>query len=181
MKTIEFKSNYGNFAYSLTATIGEDVNEETSWLAETQGLGNLAYRVCGSAVDKALEVKTKEAKFDNRKDVPYGQANLDKINAAVTASITKIVADKPIVGKLNMKFAVTGQHVFGESSDAPTKEATELWTTVQGKQGEAFTKALKVLGLKEDDYTDESGVLACKRFLQDAKRKAKEAAVSALG
>lgn len=174
MKTITFESNYGNFSYRMTAEIGDEVNAATEVLC-TQGLANICYRVAGSSVDKALGVK-------ERKGVEYSDNDGERINAAVSDKLTKMLLEEKTKGlaPLKLSFAVTGQHEFGSTSDAPSKEATELWVKVQAMQGEKFEKALKVLGLNED-YTDESGILAAKKFLQAAKKAAQVAAAAALG
>lgn len=110
MKTIEFESNYGNFAYSMTAKIGENVNTETEWLA-MQGLANISYRVAGSAVDKALGVK-------DRRSLEYSDADGERIMAAVSKKITEMEGKEVLVKSLSLDFAVTGQHEFGEKSTA---------------------------------------------------------------
>lgn len=172
MKTISFESNYGNFAYRLNAEVGEELTSATESLC-VQGLANIAYRVAGSAVDKALGVK-------ERKGVVFSDADGERINAAVSKKIGELEAKDTKLKELKMSFAVTGQHVFGEGGDAPTKEATEMWTRVQGLPPEKFEVALKSLGLAED-YTDESGILACKKKLTEAKAAAKAQAAALLG
>lgn len=172
MKTIEQTSNYGNFNYRITAEVGEDVNPATIALCE-QGMLNIAYRIAGSAVDKALGVK-------ERKGVEYSEESAQIINAAVSKKLTELVGKTPALTGLKLSFAVTGQHEFGATGDAPTKEATEMWTKVQALPAEKFATALKALGLAED-YTDETGILACKRKLTEAKAAAKAQASALLG
>lgn len=174
MKTIEFRSNYGNFDYRMTAEVGEELTAATEALA-AQGLANICYRVAGSSVDKALGAK-------DRKAVLFSDADGEKINAAVSAKINAMLAAEKtkVLQALKLSFAVTGEHVFGESADAPSKEATEMWTKVQGLAPEHFALALKALGLDEE-YTDESGILACKRKLQEAKAKAKAETLALVG
>lgn len=172
MKKITFESNYGHFAYRFDAEIGDAVNAQSEWLCY-QGLANIAYRVAGSAVDKALGIK-------ERKSVEYSDADGERINAAVSKKLTELAAKEGNIKLLNMSFAVTGQHVFGEGNDAPTKEATEMWTKVQALEEGKFKAALKTLGLAED-YTDEQGIMACKARLTAAKQAAKVAAATALG
>lgn len=166
---IEFKSNYGNFAYRITAEIGSDVNPETVFLAK-QGLANIAYRVCGSSVDKALGVK-------DRKSVEYSEADAERINAAVSAKLSELEkkAKDALPGALKVSFAVVGQHEFG-AAEAGTKEALEVWTKLQQeKDSEKFAAILKNLGLGED-YTDETAVVAVAKALRDARKAAAEAA-----
>lgn len=187
MKTIEFKSNYGNFAYRMTAEVGDEVNESTTALC-VEGLANICYRVAGSAVDKALGVK----KGEGRKALAYVPSLGDEVDAAVSKKLKELEGKEVALTALKLSFMVTGQHVFGEGSDAPTKEATEMWTKVQAltetpaelatgmAKGAKFEKALAALGLAED-YTDESGILACKAKLTAAKLAAKQQAAALLG
>ncbi len=173
MKKITFSSNYGNFATRLTAEIGEDVNAATTWLAETQGLGNIAYRVAGSKVDKAFGVKTaKDRKFEKRVDVPFSAANQLIVETAVRSAIEELEKATPSIVSLNLTFNVTGLHEFGSTDTAPTKEATELWVKIQQLPTEKFNEKLKVLGLNEHSYDDATAVLA----IRDALRKARAAA-----
>lgn len=172
MKTIEQTSNYGNFAYRITAEVGEDVNPATVALCG-QGMLNIAYRIAGSAVDKALGVK-------ERKGVEYSEESAQIINAAVSKKLGELVEKTPALAGLKLSFAVTGQHEFGEAGGGATKEAAALWAEVQGWETPKFEAALKKMGLTSD-YTDEAGIMACKKVLQDAKKRAAEAAKSALG
>lgn len=167
---IEFKSNYGNFDYSISAEV-EAGGSETLM---TQGLANIAYRVAGSSVDKALGVK-------ERKGVAYSVEDAGKIDAAVSKKLTELEAKDAGLASLKLSFHVTGQHEFGEGgANVVTKEATELWTSVQALPGEKFATVCKNLGLGED-YTDEQGILACKKFLAAEKAKAKAGALAAMG
>lgn len=186
MKTIEFKSNYGNFAYRMTAEVGEELTPATEVLA-VQGLANICYRVAGSSVDKVLGVKV-------RKDVSFSDDDGERINAAVSKKIGEMVGKDAALTALKLSFAVTGQHVFGEGGDAPTKEATEMWTRVQALKEPKFGQAMSALGFvgtvitEEDgaqhvdyDYDDASGILACKKKLTEAKAAAKLQAATLLG
>lgn len=168
MKTITFTSNYGNFDYRMTAEVGEDVNEATTALC-LQGLANICYRVAGSSVDKALGAK-------ERKGVEYSEETGGKIDAAVSKKLTELLAAEKtkVLSALNMSFAVTGMHEFG-AEDKGTKEATELWTVIQGLPGERFAEKLKVLGLDEN-YTDETAIIAVAKALREARKAAAERA-----
>lgn len=167
--TIEFESSYGNFAYKISAEIGEDVNPQTVFLAK-QGLANIAYRVCGSSVDKALGVK-------DRKSVEFSDATGEQINAAVSKKLTELEgkAKDALPKELKVSFQITGQHEFGVA-ESGTKEATAVWTQLQGEKDEAkFALTLKKLGLGED-YTDETAIVAVAKALRDARKAAAEAA-----
>lgn len=192
MKTIEFTSNYSAFKYRMTAEVGENLTEATEALC-MEGIANICYRTAGSNVDKALGVKSKKNGGMGREGLSYDSALGETINAAVSAKITELEnATGSKVKALKLSFAVIGEHVKGESGDAPTKEATEMWTKVQAlvetpeeiaggmAKGSKFEKALKTLGLAED-YTDEQGIMACKARLTAAKQAAKVAAATALG
>lgn len=177
MKKIEFKSNYGNFDYRMTAEIGEEVNAASEALC-MEGLANICYRVAGSAVDKALGVK----KGEGRKAVGYSDEDGERVNAAVSKKLNEILEKQGVLKPLGLSFAVLGQHEFGAANDTPTKEAVELWTQVQAMvPEEKFNGALKALGLDPEDYEDDEAVLACKRHLQKVKAEAKAKALSALG
>lgn len=173
---IEFKSNYGAFAYRMTAEIGEDVNPATVALA-LQGLANICYRTVGSNVDKALGVKSKKNGGDGRMAVLYSPADAERINTAVSAKLVEIEAENGGALKpLAMSFAVIGEHVFGESQK-PSKEAEALWTSIQSIKDEAvFAQSLAKLGLTEDTADDEHGIPACHKLLLERDRAAKAAA-----
>lgn len=157
----------------MTAEVGEDVNAATTALC-IQGLANICYRVAGSAVDKALEVK-------ERKGVEYSDAVGEKINVAVSKKLGELLAAEKTKGlePLKLSFAVIGQHEFG-AVETGTKEALEVWTKLQGeKDGEKFAATLKKLGL-DDNYTDETAIVAVAKALRDARKAAAEAAKAGL-
>lgn len=182
MKTIEFKSNYGNFDYRMTAEVGDEVNAATTVLC-LQGLANICYRVAGSSVDKALGVK-------ERKGVVFSDADGERINAAVSKKLTEMLVKDATLVPLKLSFAVTGEHEWGAGADAPSKKAEELWTRVQGlvetpeelaagmAKGAKFEKALAALGLAED-YTDETGIAACMKMVAAANAAARAAKAKA--
>jgi hypothetical protein len=115
MSQIQFESNYGNFAYRFTAQIGEDVNPQTQYLAK-QGLANIAYRVAGSSVDKALGVK-------ERRSVEYSDEDGERINDAVSKKLKELEGKETMLSALKLSFAVTGKHEFGEAA-SPKVRAT---------------------------------------------------------
>lgn len=168
MKKIEFTSNYGNFAYRMTAEIGEEVNPASEALC-LQGLANICYRVAGSSVDKALGVK-------ERKSVLFSDADGERINAAVSAKLTEIVKKTPVLASLNMSFAVTGQHEFGAEDAGGTKAATEQWTVMQSWDDEKFQKVCKGLGIDPEAGDDDKAVAAIAKFHREHKRAALEKA-----
>lgn len=176
MKTITFESNYGNFAYRITAEVGENLTEATEWLA-LQGIANIAYRVAGSAVDKAMGVKV-------RKELLFTPEAGEQISAAVSKKLTELEAKDEKLKALKCGFAVTGQHEFGATGEV-SKEVQELWGKVQALYGEAFAKALtnlRTFGFPEgEDYEDEDGLAACKALLRKVKEDAKKAAQEAVG
>lgn len=179
MKTIKFESNYSAFSYRLQADVGEDLTPATEELA-MQGLANIAYRVAGSRIDKALGVKSKKNGGMGREGVSFDPAHIPTIESAVSTAITEMEnAEGSKLKALGLSFAVTGEYVPRDSASA-SKEATELWTKVQGLKGEAFEKAIKTLGLSED-YDDESGIAACQKHMAAEKAKAKLAAAQGLG
>lgn len=179
-----FESNYGNFAYRMQAEVEttEPVSAALRFIVE-QGLANMAYRVAGSAVDKALGVKTKEGRrFEKRTEVLYSDADAETINAAVSRKISELEADAEtggLVKALHLSFAVTGQHEAA-GGGGESKEAVALWTQLQSLPEEKFSAALAKLGL-DADYDDGSGVAACRKHIQAQKAEAKRLAQSTLG
>jgi len=185
-----FESNYGNFAYRLSADIetSEPVSAALRYIVE-QGLANIAYRVAGSAVDKALGVKTKEGKrFDKRIEVLYSDADAEAINAAVSRKITELEGDAEsgaLVRQLHLSFSVTGQH-SPAGGGGESKEAIALWTQVQGLPEEKFGSTMVKLGFTAGpdgsfDYDDASGVAACRRHIQKVKAEARKRQAEELG
>lgn len=178
MKTIQsVKTNFGRYAYALETTIGDEVNDGTTKLVIGEALPNLGFRAVGSEVEKALVAAKVMTKDTKRSEVAY---TLDTSKVIAEAAQKKLDEVCKKEGYPAISFLPLGEHVFGEGSDKPTKEATEMWTKVQGFQGEKFTKALALLGLKEEDYSDESGVLACKVYIQKTRKEAMEKAAAAL-
>lgn len=181
MKTIKFESNYGNFAYRLTANVGDDVNEETIWLAESQGLANICYRVAGSSVDKAMGVK-------ERKALGYSEQAAEQINAAVSAKLSELEKNEKVgkfVKALKLSFAVVGQHEFGTKDDGkPTAADAAIWTAMQTAPEAKFEAACKTIGIGEE-YDDDVALKAVRVWRLAGERAAKEAAqkaaMSALG
>lgn len=199
MKTITFESNYAAFAYRLTAEVGEEVNEASTALC-LEGLANISYRVAGSAVDKALGVKSKKNGGMGREGVSYDQALGETINAAVSAKIVELEnAEGSRLKALNLSFAVTGEYVT-QSDGTASKEATELWVKVQalkttvdknGVISHPFANAMRKLGFTVvegdlgeaplvGDYDDDAGIAACRKHIQAEKAKAKLAATASL-
>lgn len=178
MKTITTeKSNFGRFGYTLTTTIGDEVNDATTALVVKEALPNLGFRAIGSEVEKALVKAGVMTKDSKRSEVSY---SLETSKLIATAAQAKLDAIAKKEGYPEISYSPTGEHVYGEAGEKPTKEATELWTKVQGLQGDAFEAALKKLGLGED-YDDDSGILACKAMLTKAREAAKVAQAAALG
>lgn len=180
-KTIQFDSNYSSFAYRLTTEVGEDVNESTTALC-MEGLANISYRVAGSAVDKALGVKSKKNGGMGREGVSYDSALGETINAAVSAKIVELEnAEGSKLKALKLSFAVTGEYVPATDGTA-SKEATELWTKVQVLDEVKFLGALVKLGVtKEQVEADEDvAIAACRKHIQAEKAKAKLAATASL-
>lgn len=174
MQEVKFESNYGNFDYRLTAVVGETLTPATLTMV-IQGLANVAYRVVGSYVDKALGVKSKSKGGDGRTAVLYSEQDGETINAAVSTKLKEIEAENNDALKpLQMSFAVIGEHAYGAETK-PSKEAEALWVKVPLLTGTEFSIALEKLGLDES-YTDESGIRACHKMLLEADRARREAA-----
>lgn len=180
MKTISFESNFGNFDYTATITLPDEELSVAAVNIARKGIANEMYRAAGSAVEKEFEVEFPLVKSRD-KNVPADQRGRRAIphTAATLAKFTKVVNEKcatmakddgePLITVVVSEVA----HEYGAAGDKPTAEATEMWTRVQAlKPEEKFQAALKSLGLAED-YTDETGILACKKKLTEAKAAAK--------
>lgn len=179
MKTITFTSNYAAFTYRMTALVGEELTEATEALC-LEGVSNLCYRVAGSAVDKALGVKSKKNGGMGRDGIAFDTKHIPTIEAAVSAKITEMEnAEGSKLKALELSFAVTGEYVKGEGGTS-SKEAEALWVQVQALPADKFEGAIKKLGLDEN-YDDEKGIAACQRHIQAEKRAAAERAKNALG
>lgn len=194
MKDITFKSNFGRFEYEITATIDPEVfrtlpfvdggstdAEKATAVSEARmqaqftnlamrGLADTGFRGVSSDVEKALvdaKLMTKEQK---RAEVVFAKETAVLIAEKAQTKLDEIAKKQNLPA---MFFRVTGEHVFGEAGDKPTKEATDAWTKLQALPEEQFKVVLKGLGLGED-YTDETAILAVKKQL--AVRKARIAA-----
>jgi hypothetical protein len=184
MKTITFNTYWGNFNYNVTTQTPDGGSEAL----ETEGLANIAYRPAASAAMKAFFTKEQVAAWKKakatagddadslRRSVDYNDANVETFRKGAQDKLDEIVKDKklaPIV------LTVTGQHEYGADTNVATKEATELWTKLQGQPEAQFAATLAKLGLTSD-YDDASGIAACRNFMLDIKRKAVEAAKAGL-
>lgn len=191
MKTITFTSNYAAFTYRMTAEVGEDLTPATEALC-MEGVSNLCYRVAGSAVDKALGVKSKKNGGMGRDGIAFDAKHIPTIESAVSAKITELEnAEGSKLKALALSFAVTGEYVKGETVGS-SKEAEALWVQVQKLPSEKFDGAMAKLGFKRAEpaegetvgvfeYDDDSGIAACQRHIQAEKRAAAERARGALG
>lgn len=185
MKTIKFESNYAAFSYRLTAEVGEDLTAATEALA-LEGLANISYRVAGSAVDKALGVKSKKNGGMGREGVSFDPKHIPTIENAVSTKITELEnAEGSLLKPLRLSFAVMGEYV-PKTDGTASKEATELWTKVQGLDADKFKGALAKLGFSEEQisteaWDDESGIAACVKHIQAEKAAAKLRAAAGLG
>lgn len=185
---IVFKSNYGNFDYSMEVELGltPPLPPGVEVLIQ-QGLANIAYRVAGSAVDKALGVETGKGK-EGRRGVKWGQRipilgkdgkQLTETNdeGAVVGStndakdvITETVNTKlaELAGKADsgvpkgITFSILGQHEYGAEGESAMVRAT------------AFVDALMATPETEAKLRDMVGMLG----LADADTATKEELVS---
>jgi len=158
---IKFESNYGNFAYRLEAAVPDG----GSTTLMVQGLANIAYRVAGSSIDKALSAK-------DRKAVLYSEEDAQRINAAVSAKIVELEKKDATLNSLALSFSITGQHVFGESNGEKSRAlATAMWTQIQSQPDASFKVACSIFGIDPESYTDASAVEAIHAFNQGAKKK----------
>lgn len=163
---IEQKSNYGNFDYSITAEVGEELNAGTVALCK-QGLANIAYRICGSSVDKALGVK-------DRKALNYSAETGNQIDVAVNKKLVELEGKDASLKALGITFHVTGQHEFGAEGGVSSRViATAVWTQMQSLPDAQFAVARMIYGVPEE-YTDETAIEAVHAFNQKSKKKAEK-------
>ena len=170
MKTIEQKSNFGQFSYTITAEIGDEVNAATTRLA-IGGLADAGFRAAGSSVEKGLVEAKLIDKDTKRADISYGEETARKVESLAQAALDKLTTEK---GYPKMTFVVTGQHEYGESNTA-TKEAEAVFVQLAKLVG-GEAKAIEKLGVENR----EAAVLACKAKLQEQKKAAQAAALESL-
>lgn len=129
MKTVTFNSNFGQFKNRITGQFPDELADVIAQCA----LADILYRVCGSKADKGLGVNVKKPElgqvtFKDRKSVPYSEANCIVISGAVEAKIKELEKmddpDGAAYRTLALKFAITGQHVFGEVVSAMVMATT---------------------------------------------------------
>lgn len=154
---ITFASNYGNFDYEMSVELGllPPLPEGVEKLLQ-QGLANIAYRVAGSAVDKALGVETGKGK-EGRRGVKFaGETKLvdDKgvaimvvdedtgekteqwvknqavIEGTVNAKLKELAAKVDSDIPTGIEFKVVGEHEYGAGAESAMVRATEFVTAL---------------------------------------------------
>lgn len=139
---IQFKSNYGNFDYVMSVELGltPPLPDGVESLIQ-QGLANIAYRVAGSAVDKALGVETGKGK-EGRRGVKWDAVIVsgkgdEEIRTPASKVIETTVNDKLallIDVPKGITFKVTGQHEYGAEGESAMVRATAFVETLMAKQ-----------------------------------------------
>jgi hypothetical protein len=175
MKDITVSSNFGRFATRITTEVGEEVNEKTTALC-VEGLSSLLFRQGGSAGEKAIIAVggvdangVAVSKDSKRADIPYTKERASAFIKSVNETLNGEKSKFPTI-----IVEVTGEHVYGEDTNKPSKEAKEQWASVKDNE-----KAHAKLGLVKP-FTQEDGVLALHRYLVESKRKAALEAKNAL-
>lgn len=135
---ITFDSNYGNFDYTIGAEIEDSELSPLAVELAKQGLANIAYRVAGSAVDKALAIDPKVG----RRSVEYSEEAGEKIDASVKATLAKLEAAEKNALPKGVTFTVTGKHEFGEGGESAMVRATNLVDALFDKNEKALRDAL---------------------------------------
>lgn len=174
MKKLTFSSNFGRFAYVLTALVAEDLDVAIANMIANEGLANLGFRAVGSNVEKALVAGKAMTKDDKRSVAEYSEANAEIVRAAAQAQLDKVCGDKETPYPA-VSIAITGEHVFGET-EASRKMATTLWESIQTEQ-DAAKQAGMLLGIGATSETsDEDGIELAHVFLGTlrAPRKSKK-------
>lgn len=158
MITHTFNSNFGQFKTSLTASFPDGTPTIVMEGFEADAL----YRFCGSSADKKVGVGKKDddgnlVGYKNRKDVPYNASNVRIITDAVTAAIAKVVKveegakatkEQQEYINLNLQFAITGQHVFGETVTPMVRARTLVEASLGNEQLEPLMRMqFKVVGM----------------------------------
>lgn len=159
---IVFKSNYGNFDYSMEVELGlvPPLPAGVETLIQ-QGLANIAYRVAGSAVDKALGVETGKGK-EGRRGVKYSDELAKVIEATVGAKLAELSAKADSGVPTGISFKVVGAHEYGAEGESAMVRAT------------AFVDALMATPATEAKLRDMVGMLG----LADAETATKEELVA---
>ncbi len=182
MKDITFNTYWGNFNYSVTTAVEDEVSEPTKALA-LEGIANIAYRPAASAAMKAFFTKEQitawkkqkatsgaEDSDSLRRSVEFNPSNIETFRKGAQDKLDEIVKDKklaPIV------LRVTGQHEYGAAENTQTKEATEIWTALQGEKDEAvFVAKCKFLGIDPEAGDDVKAITAIRNWRLEVKRAA---------
>ncbi len=157
MKTIEFKSNFGRFAYTVVAGIGDDVNVSTTNLA-IRGLADTSFRGVASDVEKTLVkagVMTKETK---RSEVEYSTTTAKLISDAAQKKLDEIAKDAVLPA---MVFSISGEHEYGDTGASPMARATAFVDAVLGTASETQMRGLLgALGLADSVKADRDALIA---------------------
>lgn len=176
MKEITFNSNFGRFAYSITTTIGDDVNALTQNLC-LRGLADTGFRAVASEVEKALVKAGHATKDTKRSEIEYSDEAAEIVATAAQAKLNAIRVEKDDDGKSvevlpEMTFRVTGEHVYGEQ-EASRKMATAMWESIQNEEDEGKRAALLLSLGADEDTTTEAGIEKAHAFLSKFRAKRK--------
>lgn len=155
MKEITFSSNFGRFGYSITTEVGTEVNDATAALA-TEGLANVGFRACGSAIRKALVGKAKDVngkdvdKKTTTADIAYSAETAELIRAAAQGKLDELAKGSDTSAALPvMVYSATGEHEYGEGGASAMVRATTLVDSFLGTPLETPYRA--VLACPEGD------------------------------
>lgn len=208
---ITFASNYGNFEYEMSLTLQPDIFrpfqtiDETSTMEEKevdkseravlatmvklwqQGLANIAYRVAGSAVDKALGVETGKGKEGRRgvkfdaivKIVDKDGNPVREVNAEGVAVRKEQFARDIIEETVNQKlqelgkkegsdvpagitFRITGQHEYGAEGESAMVRASAFVDALQSSPAsrENMVTMFLTLGLEKAETASRDELIA---------------------
>ena len=162
MKNITFNSNFGRFAYSISTTIGDDVNEATSNLC-LRGLADTGFRGVASEVEKELVKGGYATKDTKRAEIAYSDEAAEVVGRVAQQKLNEIATKANLPA---MTFAVTGEHQYGEQEQSRAM-ATAMWNQV--KDNPAMRAALAPFGVN-DDTVDEAGIEAAHKFLATLRK-----------
>lgn len=140
-----FSSNYGNFDYRMDVEVPmtPPAGPELRYLVN-QGLANIAYRVCGSAVDKALGVVPESKGGKGRRGVAFNDVNRRIVEGTVVTKLAELAKTEPAAAFI--EFSVTGEHEYGAEGGSPMARASAFVDALLGdSKAEAQLRATLAL------------------------------------
>lgn len=150
MSEVNFVSNYGNFDYEMSVKLTDESLSPAAKSFIKEGLANIAYRVCGSAVDKALGVLPESKGGTGRRGIEYSQGSARIIETTVWDKLATL-------GLKDVGFKIIGEHEYGEAGSAMLRATTLVDTLLDGGKEEQLRATLAMFGATDKD--DRAGLI----------------------